>query len=209
MKKHIIPLLLCLLTLSIVSCKKEVKKEGDKATTEAPKKQAAFSLQNATHSIQWIAYKTTEKVPVKGQFKKINILNSGEGNTAKEAINNAEFSIPVSSIFTADSGRDFKIRKFFFGAMDNTDLLSGKLVLENDSIGHVNLTMNGLTNKVPFNYTLNGKSFNLIGKMDVLAWKAEKALDSLNTICKELHKGADGVSKTWNDVALQVTTSFK
>ena len=32
--------------------------------------------------------------------------------------------------------------------MDNTKLLSGKLVLENDSIGYANIKMNGITEKV-------------------------------------------------------------
>ncbi|HBI39919.1 MAG TPA: hypothetical protein DDY16_03095, partial [Tenacibaculum sp.] len=65
-------------------------------------------------------------------------------------INNASFSVPVSSIFTSDTSRDYKIKKFFFGVMDKTELLSGKLFLENDSIGYTDITMNGVTKKLPF-----------------------------------------------------------
>ncbi|WP_271405398.1 YceI family protein [Tenacibaculum soleae] len=195
---------------SIVSCKSEAKKETPvKKEKVKVEKKAAFILQDADNNINWTAYKTTEKIPVNGHFQKITITANGEGNTAKEAINNAEFTIPVSSVFTKDTSRDFKIKKFFFGIMNNTKLLSGKLVLENDSIGYSNITMNGVTKKLPFKYSLNGKTFNLTGKLQITNWGAEKALTSLNEACKDLHKGADGVSKTWDDVAINITSTFK
>ncbi|WBX72102.1 YceI family protein [Tenacibaculum retecalamus] len=209
MKKIIYSLFVFTAIGSFVSCKSEAKKE----TTENKKveaiQKAAFILQDADNAINWTAYKTTEKLPVKGQFQKVNVTSNGQGNTVKEAINNAEFSIPVSSVFTKDTSRDFKIKKFFFGLMDNTKLLSGKLVLENDSIGYSDITMNGVTKKLPFKYTINGKVFNLTGNLKITDFSAEKALISLNDACKDLHKGADGVSKTWDDVAINITSTFK
>ena len=209
MKKIVYSLVIFFTIAQIISCKSEAKKETETTKEEVKAAKKAFVLQDATNTINWVAYKTTDKVPVKGQFQKVNITTGGEGDTAKEAINNAEFSIPVSSIFTQDSSRDFKIRKFFFGIMDKTELLSGKLVLENDSIGYADLTMNSTTKKLPFKYTLNGKEFSLNATMNISDWQAQNALDSLNTACKDLHKGADGVSKTWDDVALNITSVFK
>lgn len=209
MKKIIYSLVICFAVTQIISCKSEAKKETETTKETVTTAKKAFVLQEATNTINWVAYKTTDKVAVKGQFQKVNITSGGEGNTAKEAINNATFSIPVSSIFTQDTSRDFKIKKFFFGVMDKTELLSGKLVLENDSIGYADLTMNNVTKKLPFKYTLNGKEFNLNATMKVSDWQAQNALDSLNTACKDLHKGADGVSKTWDDVALNISSVFK
>jgi len=209
MKKIVYSLVICFTIAQMISCKSEAKKETETTKEEVKAAKKDFVLQEATNTINWVAYKTTDKVPVKGQFQKVNITAGGEGDTAKEAINNAEFSIPVSSIFTQDSSRDFKIRKFFFGIMDKTELLSGKLVLENDSIGYADLTMNSTTKKLPFKYTLNGKEFSLNATMNISDWQAQNALDSLNTACKDLHKGADGVSKTWDDVALNITSVFK
>jgi len=209
MKKIVYSLVICFTIAQMISCKSEAKKETETTKEEVKAAKKDFVLQEATNTINWVAYKTTDKVPVKGQFQKVNITAGGEGDTAKEAINNAEFSIPVSSIFTQDSSRDFKIRKFFFGIMDKTELLSGKLVLENDSIGYADLTMNSTTKKLPFKYTLNGKEFSLNATMNISDWQAQNALDSLNTACKDLHKGADGVSKTWDDVALTITSVFK
>lgn len=200
--------ILILLTITVlIAC------GGDKKDKTNPYKKekstAAFILGDAIHSINWTGYKTTEKVPVNGKFTKVDIIAGGEGNTVKEAIDNAEFSIPISSIFTSDSSRDYKIRKFFFGVMENTQLLSGTFKLENDSVGYVNMTMNGITKKLPFNYTIDGKAFAMQTKMDILNWNAQSSIDSLNAVCKDLHKGLDGVSKTWAEVAIDIKSTFR
>lgn len=209
MKKIVIVSFIVALAFNFSACKSETKKvNADETTIEAKKSSAVFSLKTAKNEINFTAYKTTDKVAVGGQFNKVNILTGGEGNSIKEAIHNTEFSIPVSSIFTKDASRDYKIQKFFFGVMDNTKLLSGKLMIENDSIGSASIIMNGVTEKVPFTYTITDKTFSIEATMDVNKWNATAALTSLNKACEVLHTGADGVSKTWNDVALNVTSSF-
>ncbi|MEO9570450.1 MAG: YceI family protein [Polaribacter sp.] len=207
MKKVII--LILVVAFNFSSCKTEKKPDYSKENTEDVKRiVSAFSVEKAKNEINFTAYKTTDKIPVGGQFKKVNIISGGEGNTIREAINNTEFSIPVKSIFTKDTSRDFKIKKYFFGVMSDTKLLSGKLIIENDSIGYTNIKMNSVTEKVPFNYTIQGNVFSMNATMDISNWDAIKALNSLNLICKDLHKGADGVSKTWREVALNIKTTF-
>ena len=209
MKRGIVLSLLLVVAFNFSSCKSEKKADNtEKSKVETTKSKAKFSLESADNEINFIAYKTTDKVPVGGQFKKVDITLGGEGNSIKEAINNAEFAIPVSSLFTKDASRDYKIKKFFFGIMDNTKLLSGKLVLENDSIGYANIKMNGITDKVSFLYRIKANTFSMNATMDVTKWNAVEAINSINTACKELHKGADGVSKTWSEVALNITSSF-
>ncbi|MDG2151902.1 MAG: YceI family protein [Polaribacter sp.] len=209
MKRVVVLSLLLVVVLSFSACKSEIKTDSKKEIkVEVKKSSAAFSLENAKNEINFIAYKTSEKIPVGGQFKKVNIISGGEGNTIKEAINNTEFSIPISSLFTKNSSRDYKIKKFFFGIMDNTKLLSGKLIIENDSVGYANIKMNGITEKVPFEFRIEANTFFLNGKMNVTKWNAVEALNSLNLVCKELHRGADGVSKTWSEVALNIVSTF-
>jgi len=205
--KNLTKLLCALLLTQFLACSTE-KKEDKNSTKTEKETTAAYVLNEATNSVQWTAYKTTEKVPVKGKFTQVNITSGGEGNSVKDAVNNAEFSIPITSIFTSDSSRDYKIRKFFFGVMENTKLLSGKLVIENDSLGYADITMNGITDKLPFTYLIDDKKFSMATKMDVLNWNAKSSLDSLNLICKELHKGLDGISKTWSEVAINITSTF-
>ncbi|MBG7612202.1 YceI family protein [Polaribacter sp. BAL334] len=188
--------------ITLSSCKSESKKE------DADKVAAPFALKYAKNDIHFTAYKTSEKIPVGGQFSKIEIVSGGTGNSVQEAINNTEFSIPVSSILTKDSSRDYKIKKFFFGVMSNTDLLSGKLLISDDSNGIAKITMNGETKDVPFTYTIVDKIFNMQATIDVNNWNASAALASLNKVCEDLHKGSDGVSVTWSEVALNITSTF-
>ncbi|CAM1344563.1 YceI family protein [Tenacibaculum amylolyticum] len=210
MRKFLTIFSVCAIAFQLTSCKSEAKKEeaapAVPATTE---KAAPYSLKNAKNAVEFTAYKTTAKVPVKGIFKKIEVINGGEGNSVKEAINGAEFKIPVSGIETKDASRNFKIQKFFFGVMDNTISLTGKLLIDNDSIGTAELTMNGVTQKLPFSYTIQDKVFTMNTTMDVLKWNAQSAVDSLNVACKDLHKGEDGVSKTWSEVAINAVSTFE
>jgi len=210
MKKTSFLLFAFIIAFSFSSCKSEKSSDAKKeeVITEVKKSVAAFSVANAEKLVTFTAYKTTDKVPVGGQFNTIDVISGGEGASVTEAINNTEFSIPVSSIFTKDTSRDFKIRKFFFGVMENTKLLSGKLMITDETNGVAEIKMNGVTEKLPFTYTITDKTFNMKAVMDVTNWKATSALESLNEICKDLHKGADGVSKTWSEVAIDITTTF-
>lgn len=211
MKKKLLATLITLIAfISITACKSDAKKETNTVVSkkEVSKSTAAFVVMNAKNDINFTAYKTTEKIPVGGQFKKVEVLSGGQGNSVKEAINNTEFSIPVASLFTKDTSRDYKIRKYFFGVMSNTNLLSGKLILTDDTNGVAKMTMNGETKDVPFTYTIKDNTFAMQATINVNDWNAAKALASLNKICEDLHKGADGVSKTWSEVALNITSTF-
>lgn len=193
-------------SLGFIACKSEAKKE--KTETKVEKSEAAFIVAKAKNDIKFTAYKTTEKIGVGGEFTSVNVLSGGEGNSVKEAINNTRFSIPVNSLATKDSSRDYKIRKFFFGVMANTNLLSGKLSITDDTTGVASITMNGETKDVPFTYTITDRIFNMKATIDVNNWNASAALASLNKVCEALHTGSDGVSKTWSEVALNITSTF-
>lgn len=205
MKKLLV--LLTVFSIAFTACKnKETKKE--EKSIPAKKVAALYSLNKATKTVGFTAYKTTEKKGVKGEFTTLEITNDCEGNTVKDAINGAEFKIPVSSIETKDDSRNLKIRQFFFGVMENSLDLTGKLSLNDEKTGELALTMNGVTEKLPIEYTIEGKVFSMKGVLNIENWKATKALESLNKACFELHKGKDGVSKTWSDVAVNATVSF-
>lgn len=196
----------------LTSCKTEEKKDTPKEETKEVVKAeptAPYSLKNADNSINFTAYKTTAKVPVNGTFKKIEITKGGEGNSVKEAMNGAEFNIPISGLETKDNGRNLKIRKFFFSVMENTASLTGKLNIETDSTGIADFTMNGVTEKLPFKYSIDGKNFTMSSTMDIEKWNAKSAIESLNKVCKDLHTGEDGVSKTWSEVAINASSTFK
>jgi hypothetical protein len=78
-------------SISLISCKTDVKKT-------IISKDKVYSIVSETTKIGWTAYKTTDKVAVKGTFTKVDV-EVKSGSSAKEALNGLKFSIPVSSIF--------------------------------------------------------------------------------------------------------------
>ena len=201
MKKTIVFGILLLATLiSVNACKEAPKKE-------VPTK--GYIVEAKTTTINWTAYKTTSKIPVKGVFTKINFENAKYGKSSFDALNGLKFSIPVSSLFTKDTIRDGKLKKFFFGVMDKTDLLSGTINMNNETSGTVDLTMNGMTQTLPITYMISDQMVTMEALMDIDNWNAQSAIASLNEVCKELHTGEDGVSKTWSEVKIDIATYLK
>lgn len=195
-------LLLAFLVLSLSACKNPTK--VSEKTSEN-----SFQVEDSTASVKWTAYKTTEKLPVSGVFKTINITKSNAGLTAELALNNLEFSIPVSSLFSNNAERDDKLVNLFFGVMANTSLLTGTIHVDGDNIGSLDVVMNGVTNELPLTFTSVGDTINFKGVMTLPNWNIGKAFDSLKKACFDQHKGTDGISKTWDDVLIEASVVVK
>lgn len=196
MKKLLNFLLILVFPLFILSCNKEKK------STESPTPSLSYTIDSKNSSVQWTAFKTSDKVPVKGIFKEINILKSSAGTSASNALEGLEFEIPVSSIFSKDTIRDGKLNTFFFNVMENTTHLKGGFKIEGEDKGSLSLTMNGLTKDIPFDYEMRQDTVVISATMDLNNWQAQAAIASLNQACLELHSGPDGISKTWDEVLI-------
>jgi len=200
MNTKILSLLLVLsVGLSFSSCRKEVKKAAAIQYTIEPK----------TTTINWTAYKTTDKVPVKGVFNTVNIIKTTTTTNPFEAVNQIEFSIPVNSINSKNEGRDAKLINSFFGSMTDTKNIKGKIDLGENGKGNVAITMNGITANLPITYTISGQLVEMDATMNLDNWKAKLAIDALNKVCNEKHKGKDGISKTWSDVNIHIVSYLK
>jgi len=204
---------LCLLTcfLLIISCKKEVKETKD--NTQEVKK-TTYSVDASTTEVNWTAYKTTVKTPVKGIFSRLNIKTPIQSDSKQGAFEGLEFNIPISSFFSKNEIRDNKIKALFFGVMKETTLISGHFsnIIGNDTEGTMllNLKMNRETVAIPMKYTIADNKVAINGIIsDLIDWKMEDAFTSLHKACELLHTGEDGVSKTWKDVAISATAVLK
>ncbi|AUP80734.1 YceI family protein [Flavivirga eckloniae] len=201
--------LLIAIFLGITSCKQEKKETKTDADTPVQVESTEkFVVKPEGTSVKWTAYKTTEKKAVNGEFAVLKFENK-EGATPQEALNNLSFSIPISSLITKDETRDAKLKEFFFGAMLDTDFLKGTIKYENNACT-ASITMNGVTNDLPLIVKItDGRRVNMAGSMNLKDWNALGALESINKACLDLHKGPDGVSKTWEDVAIEVNTYLR
>tara|TARA_R110002050_G_scaffold100580_1_gene208169 strand:- start:118992 stop:119633 length:642 start_codon:yes stop_codon:yes gene_type:complete len=211
MKKTLLVLSIAVASLSY-SCKETKKdKMNDEVTNSTENAKELFSLVTDSTKVSFTAYKTTEKKPVGGTFKTIHITKSNSGETALQAINGTEFSIPVSSLFTNDptGTRDPKITEFFFDVMKNPELISGTFIVDGNKCS-LDVTLNGETANIPLETEMNSEdSYTFTGVMDLKKWNATEALASLNKVCEVLHTGPDGVSKTWDEVAIKGEVLFK
>jgi len=199
MKKIFIVTILSLFVLNLTSCKKE--KEVTTKKNETAKK---YIIDSKSAVVHWTGYKTSDKVPVKGIFKQVGISGVKSAANPVEVIKNVKFIIPVSSIFSNDSIRDFKLTNFLFGKMSNTEHIIGKASLQDNGKGEASITMNGFTKNVPVSYEVHGNDIKISAKIDLNNWQAQVAVAALNEVCSEKHKAADGKSVTWSEVDIMV-----
>ena len=194
-----------LLLITGVSCKDAKKGQEGEASKVQAESSEKFNLVKDSTKVSFTAYKTTEKLPVGGMFTAINITDANEAGTAMEVLDGAKFSIPVSSLFTNDATetRDPKILEFFFGVMTDTELISGVFKVSGDDYS-IDVTLNGQTGTIPLDRTvIDENNFSFAGIMNLEDWDALDAVASINKACEVLHTGADGVSKTWSEVAVK------
>jgi hypothetical protein len=201
MKKAILPLFIALFALA--SCQ-NAGTESESTSGE----NCTYSFNNEATQLKWTAFKFTDKVAVGGTFKNIYVRNTKTADTPLDVIRELKFSIPINGIDTQNEDRDSKIQNFFFGTLANTEALTGEVrSIEGDDIsGKATITvyMNDMAQDVEMMYVFVDDQFTLNGKIDVKTWNAQSGIDSLNTICYDLHTGTDGVSMLWSEVDLEI-----
>ena len=194
--KKISLLILGLTFITFTSCKKDEKTEN---TTETKEEVKGLTIVNDSTKVKWTAFKTTDKVAVGGSFTQIEVKDVNTGNTPEEVLEGVAFSIPVSSLFTNNEDRDYKLKTIFFGTLKNTELLSGILNFRDNQL-FMTLSMNDVTKQIPLEYTFENNLFSMKTTLNLNDFGGELAVAAINKACYELHKGPDGVSKTWETV---------
>lgn len=194
--KKISLLILGLAFITFTSCKKDEKTE---TTTETKEEVKGLTIVNDSTKVKWTAFKTTDKVAVGGSFTQIEVKDLKTGNTPEEVLEGVAFSIPVSSLFTNNEDRDYKLKTIFFGTLKNTELLSGILNFRDNQL-FMTLSMNDVTKQIPLEYTFENNLFSMKTTLNLNDFGGELAVAAINKACYELHKGPDGVSKTWETV---------
>lgn len=187
------------------SCKKDEKTE---TVTEPIPEVSGLKIITDSTKVNWTAFKTTEKVAVGGSFRTIELKDTKTGETPEEVLEGAAFSIPISSLFTDNADRDSKLLKFFFGTLKNTELLAGTLNFREGKC-YMTLTMNDVTKQIVTEYVYENNLFTLTSTLNLVEFGGEKAVNAINEACLDLHKGKDGVSKTWNLVDIKGSVLFE
>lgn len=203
-------LLILLSSFVLFSCNEEKTKTQEVSKVEETAPTCIYGVNMEDVKFEWTAFKTTEKVGVKGTFDKIEIINEKKEKNIADLLLNTKFSIDLSSLNSANKERDVKIINSFFGNLSNSDQFTGTIqeAKGNNEAGGVIvlLKINGLENIVKMDYKIKDDFLKLAGDLDLLNWKTEVSFEALNKACFDLHKGEDGVSKTWTDIHIEVST---
>ena len=204
-----------------ISCGRNNNKEvqQEKIKTEVDSYQ--FDIENT--KVIWNGYKTNDKVKVVGYFDEFSCdREDQEFSSIEELVNGLQFSIKSSSSVSGDGIRDQNLQDHFFKYLTDGFVINGTLIqVFGDSID-VSFDVFGQTkqirlafldNIIPgcpyFDHMVEIKgSINLESQFDAL-----KAYNAISKKCYDLHKGGDGISKTWKQVdvhikALVTNTSY-
>ncbi len=167
-----------------------------------------YNYNQDSTQISWTAYKFTEKAGVKGSFTSFSLAELSESSEhVYDIFRQASFLIQTTSLATGDSGRDEKIRQHFFGNMQDTETISGKVInITEDGKMQLLLRMNGVEKEVNGSLQLNEDTLLMQATLYIEEFNAGSALEALNKECVDLHKGADGNSVLWPEVFIQIRT---
>lgn len=167
-------------------------------------KDCVFEIEKEDIHLDWEAYKTPEKVGVKGGIKELGLKEKYKGKDLKSVLEGMEFKIDTTSVRSRNAVRDARIVKFFFGKMVGGFYITGKVKTYTDKKITVTLSMNGLSKEIELTTEHKKGKLIAVGVVDVLNFGMEKSVSELNKACYELHSG-----KTWSDVMVTLTVEYE
>lgn len=171
--------------------------------------------------VEWSGYKFTEKTPAKGQFKTHTMtFDKKRATRLPEFIETLSAEVDLSSVWTDNPGRDHNLRTSFFELLRNHAKTRGHFTHvkfdegSNEGQAKFHLVMNQVRKIFPAKLTKQksdtGEDTILaVIAIDVLKFSAKKQLKKLSELCKDVHRGTDGKSKTWSDAEIRITLPFR
>ena len=138
-----------LFAVGLNACGNEEKHDKTVNTEEvAIEKACTYNLDATSVKVNWTAFKLTEKKGVGGTFDNVIISGISESESVLGAVTNATFEIQTATVNSDNPPRDLKIANSFFGTMENTELITGKIIsLEENGTGMVLLKLNNVVKR--------------------------------------------------------------
>lgn len=177
--------------------------QGEKETKES----CIYSLVNSKANFYWTAFKHSNRAEVKGQIDSLMVAGEDADNIM-DLLRSVHITLYPATVNSKDKGRDQKISTFFFGSMENTQTIKGKIkTLSGTNVsgsGTCLLTLNAVTKEADVTYIVNNETIELRCSLDFTAWNCQEALSTLQKACEEKHTGIDGKTIFWPDAEILV-----
>jgi hypothetical protein len=152
-------------------------------------------------SLEWTAFKTPEKIGVKGTFDNMKIT-SKPSNSPEKLLASSTAHIVTATINTKNKPRDAKLVNNFF-KIQGVKTIDAKVLKTNNTSAEVQLTMNNVSKVVTMSYNTTENVMTLKGSIDLADFNMLSSLEALTKACYEQHQG-----KTWQEVALELTINI-
>jgi hypothetical protein len=170
--------------------------------------ESCVELNKKEVEVRWTAFKTPAKIGVSGVLKKIILKGPTQAKTIEELLQKTSFRLMTdkTSLNSQNPARDAKIAKVFFSTLANKGEISGDIqkLTKKKKMLNLNLNLNGVKKTLPLRLTIKDNTVTAYGFIDILDYSMGKQLAALNKACFAKHEG-----KTWSDVEVQLTASFK
>ena len=159
----------------------------------------------------WTAYKFTEKAAVGGTFNSFKLSDSRQAPNLMESLKNLSIEIDAASVESNNPSRNKTIAEVYFAKFAPANSIKGTVVSATGDNKQgdmkINIDMNGVAKDVDFKYNVEGTALEANAVIDMMDFKLEGPFKAIHETCKALHTGADGVAKTWTEVALKVSAT--
>lgn len=177
--------------------------------TPLAQSKCVYYYDHKSSKLEWTAYKTTSKVPVKGSFGQVRVTRKKTAKNVQELIKSFDVTVQTPSVDSGDKGRDNTLMKHFFDIAFPNKRIRGTVETVNDKKFVVYFESGKSSFTLPFTYEVKNLKLTAKSTMNILEAGYKKALGALSKACFDLHKGSDGKSKTWSDVDITITTTLK
>ena len=163
--------------------------------------------------VNWSAYKTNDKTTVLGSFSEFSSdRENQEFNSIEDLVDGLKFSISSLSSLSGDSSRDLNLKDYFFTQLTDNFQINGTLGRPINDYIDVIFDVLGQKKSIRFGfytYTVptcpyDDQVISIRGTINLVNQFNEIAYNSLHSKCVDLHKGADGISKTWEEVDVHI-----
>ena len=209
-KTKIIPYLLSLsFLLSCNTAQEQTIKVEEKKNETVKSDTCIYSFSDSTIKLFWAGYKTTDKLKVLGSFPEITTNHADQKfSSIEDLVNGITFSINSKSSESGDPIRDANLRDYFFNYLTDNFQINGHVSEYTDAFITANIDVLGMERQVKFTHSIVNNILKLRALISLDELGATKAFNSIAEKCYDLHKGPDGISKTWDEVNVLIDVPF-
>ena len=199
--KKIIILIYCF----IIGCSSG-NKNLEETNLASQKENIVYTVDPKNIKVIWGGFKTTSKIKVVGFFENFSFDKEGqEFESIKELLNELNFEVFTNSSYSGDQIRDSNLKNNFFKLLDKNLSIKGTFGEPKQDSILTTFHIFPKDQKIRLGYSYKDQLLEIKGKINMATQLGSSiAFNTIHKLCYELHKGDDGISKTWEEVEIHI-----